>query len=252
MSLATVATALLDVQQPCPEGLFTANGADPASRFGVYRNNVQSSLINALADSYPVVVQLVGNEFFRAMAASYVRARPPLSPLLNDYGQNLASFIEAFEPAASVPYLADIARLERLRVQAYHAADVLPLSLQQIATALADPQALSRLCIELHPSVNLLNSPFAVVDIWAAHQNVSTLAGINFIHGQHALVVRNALDVEVHAIDPGASAFIHNLQNGQSLGQAIGNAPAFDVSLTLALLISRHAITELLPYKVLA
>ena len=65
---AAFAAALLDPQRPCPEGLFSANGADPASRFAVYRNNVQSSLINALADSYPVVLQLVGDEFFRAMA----------------------------------------------------------------------------------------------------------------------------------------------------------------------------------------
>ena len=64
---ADFAAALLDPQRPCPDGLFSANGADPASRFAVYRNNVQSSLVNALADSYPVVLQLVGEEFFRAM-----------------------------------------------------------------------------------------------------------------------------------------------------------------------------------------
>ena len=155
--------ALLDPQRPCPEGLFSANGADPASRFAVYRNNVQSSLINALADSYPVVSQLVGDEFFRAMAGLYVRSYPPQGPLINDYGKDFAEFIDRFEPAASVPYLADVARLERLRVQAYHAADAQPLSHEQIAAALSDPQALSELTVGFHPSLNLLTSAFAVV-----------------------------------------------------------------------------------------
>nr|BFE90967.1 hypothetical protein GCM10020185_15030 [Pseudomonas brassicacearum subsp. brassicacearum] len=60
----TFAAALLDPRKACPPGLVSANGADPQSRFAVYRNNVLSSLINALADNYPVVTQLVGEEFF--------------------------------------------------------------------------------------------------------------------------------------------------------------------------------------------
>lgn len=233
---AAFAAALLDPQRPCPEGLFSANGADPAGRFAVYRNNVQSSLINALADSYPVVLQLVGDEFFRAMAGLYVQSCPPQGPLINDYGKDFAGFIDRFEPAASVPYLADMARLERLRVQAYHAADAQPLSQEQIAAALT---------VGFHPSLNLLTSTFAVVAIWAAHQQDATLAGIDLDHGQNALVLRNGLEVEVFAIDHGASTFIQHLRNGQSLTQALETAPAFDLSQTLALLIGHNVITHL-------
>ncbi|TBN49877.1 DUF2063 domain-containing protein [Pseudomonas sp. BGI-2] len=247
---ADFAAALLNPQQPCPDGLFSVNGADPASRFTVYRNNVQSSLINALTDSYPVVLQLVGEEFFRAMSGIYVQSTPPRSPLMNGYGDDFAAFIEGFAPAASVPYLADVARLERLRVMAYHAADAQPLGNEQIAAALADPQALSEFTVELHPSLNLLNSTYAVVAIWAAHQQEATLTGIDLTQGQHALVLRNGLDVEVFAIDQGASAFIQNLQNGHSLLQALEAAPAFDLSQTLTLLISRNAITHLHKNKV--
>ncbi|MHC8325297.1 HvfC/BufC N-terminal domain-containing protein [Pseudomonas sp. LB1P83] len=247
---ADFAAALLDPQLPCPDGLLSVNGADPASRFAVYRNNVQSSLINALADSYPVVLQLVGEEFFRAMAGIYVQSTPPRSPLMNGYGDDFAAFIEGFAPAASVPYLADIARLERLRVMAYHAADAQPMDHEQIAAALADPLALSELTVELHPSLNLLNSAYAVVAIWTAHQQEATLAGIDLNQRQHALVLRNGLDVEVFAIEQGASAFIQNLQNGQSLMQALEAAPAFDLSQTLALLISRNAINDLHKNKV--
>jgi hypothetical protein len=243
---AAFAAALLDPQRPCPDGLLSANGADPASRFAVYRNNVQSSLINALADSYPVVSQLVGDEFFRAMAGLYVQRCPPQSPLINDYGKDFSEFIDSFEPAASVPYLADMARLERLRVQAYHAADAQPLSHGQIAAVLPDPQALIELTVGFHPSLNLLSSTFAVVAIWAAHQqDDATLTGIDIDHGQHALVLRNSLEVEVFAIDHGASTFIQNLRLGQPLAQALETAPAFDLSQTLALLISHNVITHL-------
>jgi hypothetical protein len=237
--------ALLDVRLPCPAGLCSSNGADPASRFAVYRNNVQSSLINALADGYPVVAQLVGEEFFRAMAATFVQQQPPQSPLMSRYGEAFADFIDAFEPASSVPYLADVARLEHLRTQAYHAADADPVRPEQITAALAAPQGLSDLCFTLHPSLHLLHSPYAVVAIWAAHQQQPSLEGIEIHQGQHALILRNGLEVEVFAIDYGASVFIRHLINGQPLLAAAENSPEFDLSQTLALLIARNVITHL-------
>lgn len=242
---AAFSAALLDTDLPCPDGLCSANGADPASRFAVYRNNVQGSLINALADSYPVVMQLVGDEFFRAMAGVFIQNHPPRSPLMSDYGSELADFISGFEPASSVPYLADIARLERLRTLSYYAADIAPLSQNQIAAAFADQEGLSRLQIGLHPSLHALDSAFAVVDIWAAHQHDATLAGIDLNQAQHALILRNGLEVEVFNVDLGISQFIRQLKAGLSLTQALASADAFDLGQTLALLISRQAITHL-------
>lgn len=242
---ATFAAALLDVQSPCPEGLCSANGADPESRFAVYRNNVQSSLINALGDSYPVVAQLVGEEFFRAMAAVFIQAQPPHSPLMSLYGEDFADFIESFEPTFSVPYLADVARLEHLRTVAYHAADASPISAEEITAALSAPDSLSELRFGLHPSLRLLDSSHAVVAIWAAHQHDATLEGINLHQEQYALVLRNCLDVEVFALEHGASVFIRQLLDGQALLAAAENSPLFDLSQTLALLIAHNAITHL-------
>ncbi len=113
-----VAQALLDPALPCPTGLSTWNGSDPQTRFAVYRNNVMMSLIDALADTYPVVQRLVGEDFFRAMARVFAQAKPPRSAVMAYYGRDFAAFIDAFPPAASVPYLADVARLEMARVLA--------------------------------------------------------------------------------------------------------------------------------------
>jgi len=204
---ASFASALLDPDQPCPADLHCGNGADPASRFAVYRNNVQSSLINALADAYPVVAQLLGDEFFRAMAALYVRRFPPTSAVLSDYGHDFADFIGGFPPAAGLPYLADVARLERLRVTAYHAADAGPVQPQQIAAAMAEPATLGQLRLELHPSLGLLQSAHPVVALWAAHQGDGDWQAIDLQQGQNALVLRHDLEVEVFAIDASSTAY---------------------------------------------
>jgi len=246
---ARFSAALLDSQLPCPAGLCSRNGADPASRFAVYRNNVQSSLINALADSYPVVMALVGEEFFRAMASLYVQHFPPISPILNDYGQDFGSFIQGFSPAASVPYLADMARLERLRINAYHAADATPLSPEQIGVYLAAPETLNTLQVHLHPSVAVLNSSHAVVSLWEAHQGEGQLEQVDPTQAEAALVLRLHWQVELFRIDIGTLVFIQSLQNDCPLELAIAYAydanAAFDPSHALALLIRYSAITHL-------
>lgn len=79
---AEFATALLDPKAACPSGLQAWNRSDPQPRLAVYRNNVVSSLIGALADTFPVVQALVGVDFLHAMAGVFVRQHPPRSRLL--------------------------------------------------------------------------------------------------------------------------------------------------------------------------
>src|SRR5262245_21141379 len=132
---ANFAGALLDRAKPLPTGLRSWTGAEPVKRYGVYRNNVATGLARALAARFPETEKVVGEEFFTAMARDYVLGHPPSSPVLLQYGRGFADFVSGFAPAASVPYLADIVRLEDAQVNAYHAADIAPV----------DPQVLARI-----------------------------------------------------------------------------------------------------------
>lgn len=246
---ALFAAALLNPDAPCPAGLTAWNGSDPTRRFAVYRNNVIVSLIDALADTFPVTQELVGEEFFRAMAGLLVRQAPPQSAQLVEYGDGLPAFIEQFEPAHSVPYLADVARLELLRVRAFHAADADPLTPAQIAQALADPERLPLLHVGCHPSLNLLSSRYAIVSLWAAHQGIGDLASVNPALSEIALVIRVGLEVQVIALPPGGDVLIDGFVAGLSLGEAAGLAiaahPDFDLTAHLALLLRCGALSSL-------
>jgi hypothetical protein len=241
--------ALLDPGQQAPSGLTAWNGSDPATRFAVYRNNVMASLIDALADTYPVTLELVGEAFFRAMAREFVMVEPPRSRVLAFYGESFPDFVEHFPPAASVPYLADVVRLEILRVHAYHAADCAPLSTESIAEVMTDANALPDLLLELHPSVELLRSQYAVVSLWAAHQGIVDLASVDPHMPERALVVRPDLEVEVLELDAGASEFVAHLLQGATLGSAAEQAgrahPDFDLAGILSLLIQKQAISSM-------
>lgn len=243
------AAALLADDVICPSGLTAWNQSDPARRFAVYRNNVIVSLIDALADTYPVTQELVGEEFFRGMARLYARANPPLSPILAFYGGDLPAFIEAFPPAKAVPYLADVARLEMLRVHAYHAADVTPLDIEQLTGLLADEEQLAGSRFHLHPSISLLKSPYAVVSLWAAHQSSeidAALSGVDPQLGEIALILRAGLEVEISHISTGAARFVEQLQQGvvfaQAAEQGIAAEAEFDLASILGVLIRSGAL----------
>ncbi len=243
------AAALADVDIGVPPGLTFRKRADSGRGFAVYRNNIAVSLIDALADTYPVVRELVGDEFFRAMAGVFASANLPTSPVMAHYGEGFADFVAGFPPTTTLPYLADVARLEYHYVQAYHAADAEPTSVGAISRLLSDEAALPVTCFELHPSVAVLVSPYAVVSLWAAHQGDGELAAIDPDTQESAVVIRQGLEVQVLRVRPGAAAFIAALGRGIALGPAAETAvvadPDFDLAGTLGLLIRSGAITAI-------
>src|ERR1700759_2867223 len=106
-----------------PSAVAGRNSRPAGKRYDVYRNNVTVSLIAALAAIYPTLERITGTDFFRAIARSHVRSTPPTSPLLFDYGRDFPASIETYEHAQPLPWLADVARIERACLDAYHAAD---------------------------------------------------------------------------------------------------------------------------------
>lgn len=241
---AAFAAALLDPAAPAPSDLATIGGKVPSKRFAVYRNNVVVSLIAALGSAYPTVKKLVGEAFFDAMAGVYVRERPPRSPLMIHYGACFPDWIADFEPAQSVAYLADMARLERARRTAYHAADAQALGAEAFRNVPAD--ALDGALIALHPSATVLRSPHPVFSIWrnVNGEVVDVQAG-----PEDVLVARPDDEVEMRALPPGAAAFLTALGRGATLAEASGEGAVdhseFDLPQNIGGLIESRVMTRL-------
>ncbi len=238
---ADFADALLSTAKPVPGCVKGALRGQAERRFAVYRNTVVASLIEALAARFPVVKRLVGDEFFRAMAHDYVAQDPPRSPLLFQYGEGFAAFIESFAPAAPLPYLADVARLEYLRGRAYHAADAKPL--EAGAFAALDGGRLAEFRVRLHPSVFILSSAYPVISIWAANQ-AATVTPFSPRGKEAALIARPFIEVETRRLAPGTDVFLACLKSGSTLGEAVeagaAASAAFSPAEALATLIGAN------------
>jgi hypothetical protein len=195
----------------------------------VYRNNVIAGLIQALAQRFPVVHRLVGNEFFDAMARVYVTTCPPASPVMMLYGETFPDFVDGFAPAASVPYLGDIARIEIARGRAYHAEDATPIS----------PQTFATLPVWHHP----------IVSIWQVNDGPDHAVPISPWAPEAALVARPFKEVEVRRLAPAVAVFLSSLARRETMTQAITAgmhaAAGFDLVANLRLLMMSNVVTAI-------
>lgn len=209
------AQALLDPQAQSPVFANAAGG-----RFNVYRNNYLITLRNALRSTFPVIERLVGEEFFAALACAFAECHPPRSPIMARYGGALPGFLEQFAALADFPYLADVARLEYARVQAYHAADAIGFELASEASASAALDQPAR----LHPSVCVVASAHPVHSIWHAQAGEQDLAQPDWVAETVVIWRHPALGiVETMQIDEREHDLLAHFANGGSLAELIAN-----------------------------
>jgi hypothetical protein len=244
---AAFAPGLTDPARAAPVDVVGPRGKAAIKRYNVYRNNVTVSLIDALAATYPAVQRITGVEFFRAMTRFHIRATPPTSPLLFEYGRDFPAFIEGYEHAQDMPWLADTARIERAWLDAYHAGDVPPLSPDVLAAVPSD--RLGDLVFTAHPAARILRSAYPAVTIFAMNRVEGPTTPLRSNTAEDALITRPDMEVVVRLLPPGGATFLKSLIDGGTLGAAVARAftetPSFDLPANIAGMIEAGVFTTI-------
>jgi putative DNA-binding protein len=208
---------------------------DAGERLGIYRNTFASTLTRALSLSYPAVRRLVGAEFFEGAARIFIEAHPPTSACLDDYGEGWPGFLSGFEPAGSLAYLPDVARLEWSVSRALHAPDAAPLDSRSLEVLAESERA--QACFVPHPSLSHLRADYPADLLWRAVLEDDDAALARLDPGPDPvwlLVQRLPAGVEVRRMTEPAWRFGSALCAGQPLAAALDDARAFDASALLA------------------
>ena len=243
------AAALFD-ERPDMVARVRAGRFPAAQHLQVYRNNVVESLTGALRAVYPVVEKLVGDGFFRYAVHEYLGTHRPRSGNLHDFGDAFANFLAGFAPAAGLPYLPDVARLEWAWHLSFHAADAPAFDLARLGAVPAERHETLRFV--LHPSARLQASDFPIVRIFEINQegydgDTSVDLGEG---GVRALVIRRELTVYVEALASGEAELLAALAAQQPLVAAVQAAlavqPDFDLTATLADHLQRGTLVDFL------
>jgi hypothetical protein len=208
-----------------------------ARHLQVYRNNTFANLTDALAAIHPVVKKLVGEGFFAFAADRFIRRHPPRAGNLHEFGGEFAKFLSAFEPARSLPYLPDMARLEWLWHESFHDADAKPMALERLATV-SDSQYRA-LRFTLHPAARLIESNYPILHIWQVNQD--GYVGDDTVNldegGVRLLIHRPALEVLIAPLGAGEYALLSGFAAGATFAsaceQVLAAEPGFDIGAAL-------------------
>jgi hypothetical protein len=241
LQLKFVAT-LLD-----PAGNYAAahviDHAIPAQeRIGFYRNNVIANFRQTLRIVYPVIERLVGARFFERAADRYMRVHPSAGGDLNRFGEHFADFLDTWPPARELSYLADVARLEWLVEESFHAADRDSLRAEGLAAVPPDRQNL--LTFELHPACRLLVSAYPIHCIWQVNQpDAPGDATVDLAQGGVFLLVRRrGHEVAIETLDHGGFCMLSLFAGGRNFGEALRYAVSVQPDFDVAAFLQRHVI----------
>lgn len=226
-----------------------ARGMDAAAGLAVYRNNTFSNYRGALLEAYPVILRLVGEDFFGQAADDFIRVAPSTFGDVNLYGAGFGDFLADYPGARDLAYLPDVVRLEWAVHRAFQAIDVAPQDATETKSgagvarlAEVPPESLGALRFTLHPSAGLLASPWPILAIWRANQ--PGLDGDEAIDpasgGNRLLVMRRGHDVELEPLDAAEYRLLSALASGACLGAALEAALAEEAAFDLGACLQRH------------
>ncbi len=210
-------------------------------RLQVYKDSITASLVNTLAEIYPVCLRLVGEEYFHAMANIYVKQTPSYSPDLGDYGETFAKFIDHFPPAQQLPYFGDTARLEWAWHRAFNGPDAQELDFTALSAV--HEKIGEAISFTLPENSTLLASDFPIDRIWETNQpNFTGDDIVNLDNNAVRLIVwRKQLNVLIEQLTRDEWFLLTMFANGLNLTEVFQHAAQHKIKLDIVAQLPRLA-----------
>jgi hypothetical protein len=178
------------------------------ARLEIYADMYFVRIHDVLADEYARTAAALGAAGFHALVLDYLDACRPDHPSMSEVGARLPAFLAAHPAAARRPWLGELARLERARLEMVDRADAETLTLNLLRSL--PPERFAALLLKLVPGHALFAIRFDVVSLWRAEDP----AAIPEASPAALLVWRRELDVLHRAVDGEEADWLRRLEAG--------------------------------------
>ncbi len=175
----------------------------------VYYNNYIYTLTDVLKSSYSCILRLVGDDFFNHIAKQYIKTHPQKQGYLQNYGNDFSSFIANTPECKNMPYLVDIALLERYYELCYHN-DNSGFDFAKLPVGFSKNTKYNKILPFLNKCY-LLSSKYPVLDIWRLNENSPNLDLTKT--SDNILIYKYNDKVSVISLSKLDYKFIHNAKN---------------------------------------
>lgn len=211
---------------------------DARDGLSVHRNNWVFATIEVLRDLYPTVRRLVGAEAFEVAALDFITQEPPASPIVSRYGASFPDFLCDQPWIADLPYLPDVATIDRLYLEALLAADAEPLDPTSLAELVPTDWATLRL--RTHPATRIAWFTTPAPHIWLAHRSGDVPDGFApDWQAEGILITRPAQNVEARPVNRAEHRLLFGIRSGETVGEAAVAAASLCADSDFAALFAR-------------
>ena len=136
------------------------------ARVDIYANMYFYRILDALKEDFPATLAVLGDDNFHNVVTGYLIEHPPTDPSITHSGSHLADYLRDHPMREDVPYIADLAKLERATVEVFLGPDADTLDADALrAVAVEDWPAMN---LKLHPSAQILALDWRVSDLLRA------------------------------------------------------------------------------------
>ena len=195
----------------------TQNASD-TQRLATYRNAYFGRLVEALAIDFPAVKAILGDDKFSRLCHDYIDTYPSTQYSLRWFGSHFTDFISQHIFGQQQTFLAELAKLEWTFINAFDAADVIPLPASRIADI--PVESWPDIGIGLHPSVYYFDYHWNIVDIWRAVQEQGPVPQAATLSKTSTCVIwRQALRTRYRILDEFEAAALHAAAQGATFAQ---------------------------------
>ena len=228
--------ATIDIAPESIESVITPSQAlDSFQRLNVYANAYYSRLLECIQNSFPALVDAIGEEAFDAFSFGYLQTHPPSSYTLNDLTNQFIEYLEQTRPkddsasdgavdevrvADWTDFIIDLARLEEAFDIVFDGpgTEEAPVAANWVESLQAETWESTRLVVV--PCLQLFRYRFPVNQFYSAWRKSQSPA-LACPADSYLAITRRDYIVRRFELEADEYALLNRLSSGQSIGEAI-------------------------------
>lgn len=176
-----------------PSWIEGSDNLDATARLDIYASMYFYRLRDILAEEFDRTAKRIGEVHFHNLITDYLLAHPPSAWSLREAGAALPGFLANHALAGSHPAIADVAAIERARLEVFDARDEDVLDRERfLAATAADPEGFRLRCAE---AIRLFEVDARALGWWSEPESERAPDAAAVPARQHVLVFRKNLAV---------------------------------------------------------
>jgi hypothetical protein len=144
--------------------VITTKHVSAETRLAIYGNAYAIRLVEALAENYPALARLLGEESFNQLGFKYLEANPSAHFSVRYFGHVLTEYL--LETASDEPHLAELASFEWQLRHAFDAENEVAIGLENLQAV--PPEAWGGMMFDFHASLSCLELVWNIPQLWQA------------------------------------------------------------------------------------